>query len=586
MINNSRLKILKVFLLGTLFFICSQSFGQRLPTDRKLDERANELAMKTGNEDFRKALVFLKQNASDSLLLYFLKTLNSSKNREVLDFAHYYRGEAFRKKRVFGQAEREFNAVSKDFGFYFRVQHYFGEMCLEEEKFKEAFNYFSKIDTTNKTNMISLRLDGIEHNISLCYFHLGKFKEAERYMLQSISRIEKMKDSAKLISSYMDLANIYYEQYLDAQAIVYFEKAYQISRHHGSFELKQNAALNMAVVEQNRNRWKEALQYRTEYESWRDSLNDQNKIYEVAQLEKKFAVDQKQRKVKLLETENRLKRTERNMYLFAAVLLLVILAFGTYFFRQNVKRSRIILAQKQELDILNATKDQLFSIVSHDLRSSVHALRTSNTELKDNLKAQRYDSLEHQLEQNSSIATNTYNMLDNLLHWALLQTKGGYFKQEEHRLSMLVDQVAYNFHALLNQKGLFFENKIPKSVKVFIDAESMKIVLRNFMDNSIKFSDEHGHIRLSLLEETESTVTIEWSDNGKGMSEETRLKLMSDSPHLTKKDHEKVLGSGLGMQLCKSMIKKNGGELNILSKLGSGTKMIVTLYKTAGNGSD
>lgn len=573
-------------MLWALFFICSHSFAQRLEIDRILDKTANELAEKSGNEDFKKTLDFLKSNSTDSLLLYSLKTLNSSKNRAVLDFAHYYRGEAFRKKRVFKQAEREFNAISKAFKFYFRVQHYRGEMCLEEEKFNEALSYFSKIDTTNKGHEKSLHLDGIEHNIGLCYFHLGNYPQAEKYMLQSISRIEKAKDSAKLISSYMDLANIYYEQYLDAQAITYFEKAYELSKRYGSFELKQNAALNMAVVEENRNRFKEALKYRSEYESWRDSLTDQNKIYEVAQVEKKYEIDQKQRRVKLLETENRLKRTERNMYLFAAVLLLIILAFGTYFFRQNVKRSRIIFAQKQELDVLNATKDQLFSIVSHDLRSSVHALRTSNNDLKNSLKAQQYDSLENQLEQNSSIATNTYNMLDNLLHWALLQTKGGYFKQEEHRLSMLVDQVAYNFHALLNQKGLVFENRIPKSVKVFIDAESMKIVLRNFMDNSIKFSCENGQISLNLLSETATTVTIEWSDNGKGMSEETRLKLMSDSPHLTKKDHEKVLGSGLGMQLCKSMIKKNGGELNISSELGLGTKMIVTLHKTAGNGSD
>ncbi|MNY09612.1 Sensor histidine kinase TodS [compost metagenome] len=220
------------------------------------------------------------------------------------------------------------------------------------------------------------------------------------------------------------------------------------------------------------------------------------------------------------------------------------------------------------------------------MRSSVHALRVSNTFLQEKLAAREYERLEDQLGQNSAIATNTYNMLDNLLHWALLQTQGGYFKQEEHRLSMLVDQVSYNFQGILQQKGIVFENKLPKSAKVFADAESLKIVLRNFMDNSIKFSEENAVISISLDSETNQQVRVIWEDNGKGMSESTRKKLLSDSVHLAKKDHEKIIGSGLGMNLCKSMLAKNGGTLDIWSELSVGTKMIVTLQKATANGSN
>ncbi|WP_430403079.1 sensor histidine kinase [Fluviicola sp.] len=377
----------------------------------------------------------------------------------------------------------------------------------------------------------------------------------------------------------MDLASIYYEQYQDEKAIVYFEKAYNLSKKHGSIQMKQNAALNMAVVEENRKRVDVALGYRKEYESWNDSLDDQNKIYEVAQIEKRLAVANKQQQVDLLESENKLKQAKVTIYLIAAILLGVILIFGIYFYRQNVLRSRVILHQKQELDLLNATKDQLFSIVSHDLRSSVHALSASNNKLKDSVEKQEYGSLETQLEENSVIATNTYNMLDNLLNWALLQTEGGYFKPEEHRLSMLIDQVAYNFKGVLNQKEMTFENTVPRSVKVFVDAESLKIVLRNFMDNSIKFSNPGSKITASLEKEDERSICFNWEDNGKGMSEETRIKLLSDSPQLTKKDHEKEIGSGLGMNLCKSMLAKNDGKLDIWSRKEEGTRMIVTLKK-------
>lgn len=571
----------RVLLCGALFFIASNATAQK---DNPIDRRATELAAKFKLPELKKTVRFFHKEQWDSVLVYSNLVLTKSRRSTVKDFAHYYRGFAFRKKGLSKFAFKEFNAVRPGFEFDFRVQILLGELHLEQQDIHKALSYFRRIDTTNLEYRETYNLDGLQHNMGLCYFFLGKFEEAEKYHLLAISGIEKRKDPNELIGSYMDLANVYYEQYLDGKAIYYFEKAYRISKDHGSFLLKQNAALNMAVVEENKGNASAALAYRKEYESWRDSLTDQNKIYEVAQLEKKFAVNQKQRQVKLLETENKLKQTELNMYLFAALALLIILAFGVYFYRLNLLRSRIILKQKQELDLLNAAKDQLFSIVSHDLRSSVHALKMSNTGLKEKVEKQEYQMLEEQLEQNSSIATNTYNMLDNLLHWALLQTEGGYFKQEEHRLGMIIDQVAYNFQGVLKQKNIQFENQLPKSVKVFVDAESLKIVLRNFMDNSIKFSNENSTITVVLKENSDQLVCFEWQDNGKGMSEETKMKLLSDSQQLTKKVHEKEIGSGLGMNLCKAMLLKNQGKLDIWSELNQGTKMIVTLQKGLVNG--
>jgi hypothetical protein len=65
---------------------------------------------------------------------------------------------------------------------------------------------------------------------------------------------------------------------------------------------------------------------------------------------------------------------------------------GTYFYRQKVRNNKIILAQKTELDELNATKDKLFSIVSHDLRSSVNALKVSNGKLQESLESKTLQS--------------------------------------------------------------------------------------------------------------------------------------------------------------------------------------------------
>jgi light-regulated signal transduction histidine kinase (bacteriophytochrome) len=111
---------------------------------------------------------------------------------------------------------------------------------------------------------------------------------------------------------------------------------------------------------------------------------------------------------------------------------------------------------------LNATKDKLFSIVSHDLRSSVNALKVSNGKLQESLE-QNFAELDTQLHNNSAIANGAYNLLDNLLHWALLQTKQSYLTRSRC-VCFLLEQMVYNYKPLMLDKNIHFENKVLKAI--------------------------------------------------------------------------------------------------------------------------
>ena len=143
---------------------------------------------------------------------------------------------------------------------------------------------------------------------------------------------------------------------------------------------------------------------------------------------------EKQKEVNILQVKNKLQATQRTIFLYAAIGLFILLSTSFYFYREKVKRNKIIAHQKENLDILNATKDRLFSIVSHDLRSSVNALKNSNSVLLDNLASKNIDALGNLLKKNSAIVNGAYGLLDNLLHWALSQTKQGYFEITTTRL--------------------------------------------------------------------------------------------------------------------------------------------------------
>ncbi|MDQ6470383.1 tetratricopeptide repeat-containing sensor histidine kinase [Flavobacterium sp. LHD-80] len=427
-------------------------------------------------------------------------------------------------------------------------------------------------------------IGNIYSGLGTTYIFLKQYDLAEKYLLKNISLREKNPDKDKLSNAYTNLAALYYELYKDDLAIYYYTKAYNVSKQSKDFTVKNFSAFNMAIVEENRNDFKKALAYRKEADQWKDSLNNQNKIWALADYEKKFAVAQKQKQIKVLEVENQLKNTQRNSLFFSAIGLLLALTAGVYFYAQKAKNGKIILAQKNKLDQLNATKDQLFSIVSHDLRSSVNALKTSNSKLATTLETKNYDQLNQLIIQNSSIANGAYSLLDNLLHWAMLQTKQLYFHKESVHLNSIVQQVEYNYKPLLLDKSITFENSISKNIFIFVDIDSLKIVFRNLLDNAIKFSKENGKISFYTAESTSEFCQLIIEDNGIGMSEDIIRELLNDNELLAKKNDSEVIGTGLGMQLCKQMIKKNGGELNIESELNIGTKIILTLPKTNNNG--
>ncbi len=573
--------ILKLYkLLLALLFFPSIIFSQQEKNLNYFGIAVQKKANSAKSENnFKKAQYFFLKNEWDSTLVYSMKQLNSNPDLEIKEYCHYFRGHSLMMKALYKQAHIEFSLINKSFQYYYLVDNNIGVLFYYEKKFENAIIYFLKAEKGILNHKDETEIADLYRNIGTCYLHLKQFAKAESYLKNDVF-LNPKHITKRVINSNTTIANLYYLQYKDEQAIYYFQKAYSLSKNIKDFTLKENTAFNMAVVEENRGNLKKALEYRKEAEDWKDSLNNQNKIWAVADFEKKFAVAQKQKQIKVLEVENKLKNTQRNGLFFAAIGLLLILTGGVYLYGQKVKNAKTILLQKNKLDELNATKDQLFSIVSHDLRSSVNALKTSNAKLAATLETKNYDELHQLIIQNSSIANGAYSLLDNLLHWAMLQTKQLYFHKESVHLYSIVQQIEYNYKPLLLDKEITFENLVSRNTFIFVDLDSLKIVLRNLLDNAIKFSNQNGQIKFYSQDTNESFCQLIIEDTGIGMTENTIKELLTDSELLAKKANSEIIGTGLGLQLCKQMIQKNSGTLTIESEINKGTKMILTFPKT------
>lgn len=481
------------------------------------------------------------------------------------------------------------------------IESYLSAINIEEEEylFPVMYSYLSEVYMYSNQNDLALEtLKGKAHesiselpfdiqrsiyqNTGLCYSRMEIFDSAEVYLLLS-HNIELQRNIPEdLAISSLGLANHYYDLYQDDEAFKYFHEAYDYANQTTNLDLIRDATLNMSVIYENAGEYEKSLVYRKEYEDVRDSIWNKNKIWELAETEKKTALNLKQHEIDLIEQEKNYQALEleseqqqRYLWLGLSMVALSLLGISFWFYRNSVKRNRLIEAQRKELDKLNQTKNRILSIVAHDLKSPVFTISRNNDLILNNLSSES-ETVQDLVKTNSDLSGRTYVLIENLLNWALDQSNQAFFRVERLPLKRILNQVSHNLIPLMKGKQIAFESEIPSDIFVSADLNSLKIIFRNIIDNAIKYTPQSGTIRITAFEEEDSCkLTI--SDSGIGMTKEVIDSVALGEFNYRGKDTQGRVGTGLGLRLCKSLIEKNEGEMYIESESEKGTSIILEL---------
>jgi signal transduction histidine kinase/uncharacterized protein HemY len=242
----------------------------------------------------------------------------------------------------------------------------------------------------------------------------------------------------------------------------------------------------------------------------------------------------------------------------------------------EIEISRIELnKQSQAFSDLNNHKDQIFTIISHDLRKPIGHLSSVLELLENNiLDADDFKSFIPQISKN---VKDTSEILDSLLFWAKSQLKGFSLKITEQNLFNFINEKTASLQPFAKEKNISIINQINPEVKIKIDAMLSMIIIRNLILNAIKFSDENKEIIIQLEEHT-NHFEIKVKDSGIGMSQEQIDNLFTTKNKSTL-GTKKEKGTGLGLYFCNDLVKKCGGEFKVKSVLGEGSTFSFTIPK-------
>lgn len=253
-------------------------------------------------------------------------------------------------------------------------------------------------------------------------------------------------------------------------------------------------------------------------------------------------------------------------------LLIIVLAL--LFFKKEQEDYQEVIEQKnQELEALNDTKQKLFSIIAHDLRSPIGQLKNS-LELVSNeyISPEMFKQISAKL---SSEVDQLHNTLDNLLNWSISQFNGINVSPQANSLTAMMERKARFFKPVLEKKNLALSWEL-SHLSVYADPDHLLLVLRNLISNAIKYSYENGHIYVRARKEN-NEVIISVSDTGTGMNEQRKQTLLRNDHLQSVTGTSKEKGTGLGLKLCKEFIEKNNGRIWIESAEGKGSTFYVAL---------
>ena len=302
-----------------------------------------------------------------------------------------------------------------------------------------------------------------------------------------------------------------------------------------------------------------------------DSLNQLNKAEAIATAETRFDVKAKNTTISLLNANLALKQQQSQQQRQTAGLIIAVLVLGMgivgLFWYQARKTGRILQGQKTEIETqaaqlaeVNGIKDQLFSIVSHDLRGPVMSLQQSLDRLDAASATSAFaEALPRFRQSVNAVATLT----DNILCWALAQMGGLRTRPQVFGIGEVLADVLALYEEPIRQKQLRLVlpdlvTAEPDRGVVLADETQAEIALRNVVQNAIKFSPVGGQLTFALEDVPTGLTTLVVLDEGPGFDWQAGQTGASQP-----KTRASQSSTGLGLAVVEDLMRRSGGIVQI-----------------------
>lgn len=471
-------------------------------------------------------MVYFFQQKWDQALYFYQQALNAAeklKNREGISIAYNNIANIYQKQQQPQQAFDFYNKALK-------IQRELADsasMCnclmniatnhLEQNQLKEAFEPLTEaLDIAGKI--------GDNEIIALCYMHLGVL----------YSRTGEMDKVASML-----------------------KQAEELSLETGYERVRQEVLKTASNLSLEAGDYKSAYEYLEKSQSLADTLMNRQMLEKTHEFEIRYKSKESESELALYK--QKLKIVHQQQTFLAVILLLLTILVVTLVI--NRRRSR---TKNKKLKELNETKDKLFSIISHDLKSPAIAQKVALDMMIQ--RADKYDTETlMMLNAFNNAAESQLSLLQNLLNWANMQTGKMTYNPMPFKFCESIIKSIELYAISAKNKGIQFVSDISENCIVQADRQMINTVVRNLLNNAVKFSEPNGTIRVAVSSH-DGYVRVSIANRGTGMPQQQIDDLLVDGKTTSKDGTHGEKGSGLGLIICKELLERNNSRLEIESR--------------------
>ncbi len=437
---------------------------------------------------------------------------------------------------------------------------------LSKEEFEKSLEKYLYIMANYKLSDKDKAM--VYNNMSTIYSSKKDYDNALFYADSSLFYKEKIGDKKKIADTKINLAYIAIHKKDYAKAEKLLRESLKCYTDLKDDNKKISIYYNFAHLYGKLNKTDSVLKYIDLYADTNDTVISRMNQQAMLDLSAKYESEKKDQQIIYLNQRDELKEVrlqKQKLLNFVFVLLTVVITCVAFI----INRHRFKLKKaKQALVLSNQAKDRILSVIGHDLRGPVGGLNTL-IELYMQMPDLNSDDIDQLLETALESSTSTYLLLENLLTWANSQRGEISYNPQCLPVYPLIKQIVEVLDQSMNNRGVNISIDVNTKLTAYVDIDMFKIVLRNLISNSIKFSPNNSTIRISAIGERDGVLFFV-EDEGGGMCKRQIESLFAkkESYYLENKNSGK--GTGLGLILCKEFVERHGGSIWVDSEKGKG----------------
>lgn len=315
-------------------------------------------------------------------------------------------------------------------------------------------------------------------------------------------------------------------------------------------------------------RWEKAVQYLEQSSNTKDSLN--NERFQQMMSDYRVVYETQAKDAQLAAQQKTIRARQIWIIIFSILLALLTVSLILVFWLARIRKKNNI-----RLEEVNKTRNQIFSIVSHDLKNPVNAQKQMLDYMCQHFDQISESDKKEQINALKQSSDSLSKLLVNLLEWASLESGRLTYKPIRIDLNALINSSVRQVQPYADSKNITLLKNLQPNLFVQADIKFMEIIVRNLLHNAIKFSYEGREVEINASKGGKN-VTLTIVDHGVGMRPEDKMKILKKELITTRGTSEET-GTGIGLMICKSLIDKSDCKLSFTSELGKGTTFTILL---------